>query len=248
MTSTTSSTPAITSARDGGTADPGHAADSVDPVDPVDPADPADPADPTEPSILRQPRAVWAVAFACVIAFMGIGLVDPILKPIAEDLDASPSQVSLLFTSYMAVTGLAMLVTGVISSRIGPKRTLLGGLALIVVFSALAGSSSTINEIDTPRPRPARPSSADASGVATPKQSTGRLVSSPAVLALIPRSARMGSSTADTATIGPRRFSASTTMARTSSAAGVPARVGAPESRGGVGAVTWSQCTYARSR
>ncbi|WP_278256647.1 hypothetical protein [Nocardioides convexus] len=34
-------------------------------------------------SFLRQPRAVWAVAFACVIAFMGIGLVDPILKEIA---------------------------------------------------------------------------------------------------------------------------------------------------------------------
>ena len=30
----------------------------------------------------HQPRAVWAVGFACVIAFMGIGLVDPILKPI----------------------------------------------------------------------------------------------------------------------------------------------------------------------
>jgi hypothetical protein len=30
------------------------------------------------PSPFRQPRAVWAVAFACVISFMGIGLVDPI--------------------------------------------------------------------------------------------------------------------------------------------------------------------------
>ena len=58
---------------------------------------------------LKQPRAVWAVAFACVIAFMGIGLVDPILKPIADQLDATPSQVSLLFTSYMAVMGVAML-------------------------------------------------------------------------------------------------------------------------------------------
>ena len=65
------------------------------------------------PSILKQPRAVWAVAFACVIAFMGIGLVDPILKPIADELGASPSQVSLLFTSYMAVMGVAMLITGV---------------------------------------------------------------------------------------------------------------------------------------
>jgi MFS transporter, ACDE family, multidrug resistance protein len=99
------------------------------------------------PSMLRQPRAVWAVAFACVIAFMGIGLVDPILKPIADQLHATPSQVSLLFTSYMAVTGVAMLITGVVSSRIGAKRTLLCGLALIIVFSALAGSSHSIGAI-----------------------------------------------------------------------------------------------------
>ena len=93
----------------------------------------------SETSMWRQPRPVWAVAFASVIAFMGIGLVDPILKPIADDLGASPSQVSLLFTSYMAVMGVAMLITGVVSSRIGAKRTLLAGLAIIVVGSALAG-------------------------------------------------------------------------------------------------------------
>ncbi|MCW2793078.1 MAG: transporter [Nocardioides sp.] len=92
------------------------------------------PAPPTQPStapttgeasFLKQPRAVWAVAFACVIAFMGIGLVDPILKEIAAKLQATPSQVSLLFTSYMEFMGVAMLVSGVVSSRIGPKRTLL---------------------------------------------------------------------------------------------------------------------------
>ena len=99
-------------------------------------------------SFLKQPKSVWAVAFACVIAFMGIGLVDPILKPIAESLDASPSQVSLLFTSYMAVMGLAMLITGAVSSRIGAKRTLLVGLVvIIVVFSTLAGLSDTIGAI-----------------------------------------------------------------------------------------------------
>src|SRR3954470_11385135 len=97
--------------------------------------------------MLKQPRAVWAVAFACVIAFMGIGLVDPILKPIADELGAGPSQVSLLFTSYMAVMGVAMLVTGFISSRIGAKRTLLAGLALIIVSSALAGMSDTVGAI-----------------------------------------------------------------------------------------------------
>ncbi|RLV50125.1 MFS transporter [Nocardioides mangrovicus] len=97
--------------------------------------------------MLRQPRAVWAVAFACVIAFMGIGLVDPILKSIAAQLDATPSDVSLMFTSYMAIMGIAMLVTGVVSSRIGPKRTLIGGLVLIIVFAALAGSSNSVGAI-----------------------------------------------------------------------------------------------------
>ena len=95
----------------------------------------------------RQPKAVWAVAFASVVAFMGIGLVDPILKPIADNLNASPSQVSLLFTSYMAVMGVAMLITGVVSSRIGPKRTLLLGLVIIIAGAGLAGMSETVGEI-----------------------------------------------------------------------------------------------------
>jgi MFS transporter, ACDE family, multidrug resistance protein len=96
------------------------------------------------PSPFKQPKAVWAVAFACVVSFMGIGLVDPILPAISADLHASPSQVTLLFTSYLVVTAVAMLVTGFVSSRIGAKRTLIAGLALIVVFSALAGTSGSI--------------------------------------------------------------------------------------------------------
>jgi MFS transporter, ACDE family, multidrug resistance protein len=94
--------------------------------------------------VWRQPKAVWAVAFASVVAFMGIGLVDPILKPIADNLDATPSQVSLLFTSYMAVMGVAMLITGVVSSRIGPKRTLLIGLVIIIAGAGLAGMSDSV--------------------------------------------------------------------------------------------------------
>ena len=95
----------------------------------------------------RQPRPVWAVAFACVIAFMGIGLVDPILKSIGDELGASPSQVSLLFTSYMVVMGLAMLVTGAVSSRLGAKRTLLIGLTIIIIGAGLAGTSDTVGGI-----------------------------------------------------------------------------------------------------
>ncbi|MFK4980061.1 MFS transporter, partial [Klebsiella pneumoniae] len=75
------------------------------------------------PSVWKQPAQVWAVAFACVVAFMGIGLVDPILPAIAESLKATPVETELLFTSYLVVTGLAMLVTSWISSRIGAKAT-----------------------------------------------------------------------------------------------------------------------------
>ncbi len=94
-----------------------------------------------------QPMAVWATGFAAMVGFMGIGLVDPILNSIAAGLRASPSQVSLLFTSYFAVTSLMMLITGYVSSRIGGRNTLLLGLALIIVFSALAGTSDSVTEL-----------------------------------------------------------------------------------------------------
>jgi len=94
-------------------------------------------------SFLSQPKSVWAVAFAAVVSFMGLGLVDPILPAIAHSLRASPSDVELLFTSYFAFTGISMLVSSVVASRIGAKRTLLAGLSLIIVFSALAGASNS---------------------------------------------------------------------------------------------------------
>ncbi|MFF4868329.1 MFS transporter [Streptomyces sp. NPDC090109] len=102
---------------------------------------------PTGGSLLRQPPAVWATAGASVVAFMGIGLVDPILPSIAQGLHATPSQVSLLFTSYFLITAVAMLVTGFVSSRIGGRGTLLAGLALVVVFAGLAGTSDTVGQL-----------------------------------------------------------------------------------------------------
>ena len=98
-------------------------------------------------SPFKQPKAVFAVAFACVVSFMGIGLVDPILPAISNQLHASPSETTLLFTSYLVVTAVAMLITNWVSSRIGAKWTLISGLVLIVAFAALAGSSNSISTI-----------------------------------------------------------------------------------------------------
>ncbi|MED4599185.1 MFS transporter [Paenibacillus validus] len=97
-----------------------------------------------ETSLLKQPRSVWAVFFACIIAFMGLGLVDPILPAIAKQLHASQSEVTLLFTSYNAVMAVAMLITGAISSRLGIKWTLITGIVIIALFSALGGLSNGI--------------------------------------------------------------------------------------------------------
>jgi predicted MFS family arabinose efflux permease len=94
--------------------------------------------------MLKQSSAVWAIAFACVVAFMGIGLVDPILPAIAKSLKATSTQTELLFTTYLAVTGVAMFFTSWVSSRIGAKRTLMVGLGLIVLFSVLAALSNSV--------------------------------------------------------------------------------------------------------
>jgi MFS transporter, ACDE family, multidrug resistance protein len=98
-------------------------------------------------SFWRQPKAVWATAFAAVVGFMGIGLVDPILTSIAAGLNASASQVSLLFTSYFAVIAAMMLITGFVATRIGGRNTLLLGTALVTLFAALSGTSNSVTQL-----------------------------------------------------------------------------------------------------
>ena len=105
------------------------------------------PHTPENNSILKQPVAVWALAFACAVSFMGIGLVDPTLPAISRELDATPTQTMLLFTSYLLITALAMFFSAFISSRIGVKTTLLIGLALIVAFSAMSGAAGSVDAI-----------------------------------------------------------------------------------------------------
>jgi len=104
---------------------------------------------PTPPhgALRRQPGAVWAIAFASVVSFMGIGLVDPILPSIAEKLHATQTQSELLFTTYLALTGVAMFFTSWVSSRLGTKRTLLIGLGLVVVFAAACSLSPSVHWI-----------------------------------------------------------------------------------------------------
>ena len=106
---------------------------------------PATPDDAERHSLIEafrgQPRTVWVTAFAAVIAFMGIGLVDPILNSIAEALNAPPEKLTLLFGVYVGVQCVAMLLTGWAAYRFGPKRTLTVGLAFIVVAAGISALS-----------------------------------------------------------------------------------------------------------
>ncbi|WP_114853179.1 MFS transporter [Brachybacterium sp. YJGR34] len=110
-------------------------------------AAPSAPAAPTLREAFHQPKAVWAIAFAATVSFMGIGLVDPILPAISTQLEATPSQAMLLFTSYLVVTAIAMFFTSWLAARVGVKRTLLVGLALVVLFAALAATAGSVTEI-----------------------------------------------------------------------------------------------------
>ncbi len=72
--------------------------------------------------------------------FMGVGCSRPNLKnDCCTVKNATPAETTLLFTSYMLVTGVVMLFTGFLSSRIGLKKTLMTGLFIIVVFAGLRG-------------------------------------------------------------------------------------------------------------
>ena len=57
--------------------------------------------------------------FATFLAFMGMGVVDPILPDIAQHLGATSWQVELLFTTYIFMMALIMIPAGMLASKWG---------------------------------------------------------------------------------------------------------------------------------
>ncbi len=88
--------------------------------------------------------AVWAIAFACAISYMGIGLVDPILPTISRDLHATPGETELLFSTYLFVTAVVMFFSSWVSSKIGHRSTLIVGLGLVVCFAVACALSPNV--------------------------------------------------------------------------------------------------------
>ena len=93
--------------------------------------------------------AVWAVTIAVAFSYMGVGVVDPILPEISSALKASPGQTELLFSTYLFVSAALMFFASWVATRIGRKKTLLVGLAIIVTFAAACALSGPISSLDS---------------------------------------------------------------------------------------------------
>ena len=90
------------------------------------------------------PTSVWMLFIGIIAALMGMGLIGPVLPTLSTQLRASPSEVTLLYSSYNLVMAVGALITGAISTRLGLKRALLAGVVIIGVFAAIAGFATNI--------------------------------------------------------------------------------------------------------
>ncbi|MGB9979944.1 MFS transporter [Methanobacterium sp.] len=90
------------------------------------------------------PTSVWMLFIGIIAALMGMGLIGPVLPTLSTQLAASPSEVTLLYSSYNLVMAIGALITGAISTRLGLKRALLAGIVIIGVFAAIAGFATNI--------------------------------------------------------------------------------------------------------
>ena len=97
--------------------------------------------------MMRFPSTVLATALATTMAFLGIGVIDPILPLISHELGASRAQVELLFTAYIAIMAVAMLLAGVVATRWGGRKTLLVGLGAVACCAFLCGLAQNDPEL-----------------------------------------------------------------------------------------------------
>src|SRR4051794_37679250 len=65
--------------------------------------------------------------------------ISPLLPQYADDLDLNKAQAGILAASYAAGTMLASLPAGYVAARVGPRRTVIGGLLLLGASSLAFG-------------------------------------------------------------------------------------------------------------
>jgi ACDE family multidrug resistance protein len=95
----------------------------------------------------KRKRARNITVFSTFLAFMGIGVVDPILPVIADQIGASHWQVELLFTAYIFTMAFMMIPSGLLVGKLGDKRMMVIGLFVVTIFSLACALSQTIAQL-----------------------------------------------------------------------------------------------------
>ncbi|MEZ5102232.1 MAG: MFS transporter [Thermoleophilia bacterium] len=86
-------------------------------------------------------RPVLALFWALVANQAATLVLSPILVEIARDFDVSVSAAGQLRAIAGAISGVAALALGAVAGRLGLKRTLLGGLALLALAAGLSAAA-----------------------------------------------------------------------------------------------------------
>lgn len=95
----------------------------------------------------RKAKAKYITVFATFLAFMGIGVVDPLLPTIAKSIGASSWQIEMLFTAYIFTMAIMMIPVGLLATKLGNKRLMAIGLGVVTIFSLLCALSGSIAEL-----------------------------------------------------------------------------------------------------
>ncbi|MGL4848105.1 MAG: MFS transporter [Clostridium sp.] len=95
----------------------------------------------------KRNKAKYITVFATFLAFMGIGVVDPLLPTIAASIGASSSQIELLFTAYIFTMAIMMIPAGILATKFGNKRLMVVGLGIVTIFALSCGLSNGILEL-----------------------------------------------------------------------------------------------------
>lgn len=89
--------------------------------------------------------SITIIALVCIMMFLGIGLVDPILSLLQDDLNATDTQLTLLFTSYAIATSAAYFFSGYFFTRLTNKKIMLLGIFMVLISSGYCSISDNVN-------------------------------------------------------------------------------------------------------
>lgn len=94
------------------------------------------------------------LVFCSAIVFFDVtfyAAIAPLLPDYVADFDLSKAEAGILAAAYAAGTLLASLPAGLVAVRVGPRRTVIGGLVLLGVASVVFGFAESIVLLDAAR-------------------------------------------------------------------------------------------------